>query len=77
MSVKTYIKTDKWPSAARKLFPHINGSLPQHKKHAMPRLPKPAPEPDADDEKGLELPVAPDEGTPLIPDDERVVNVPS
>ena len=43
----------------------------------MPRLPKPAPEPDADDDKGLELPVAPDEGTPLIPDDERVVNVPS
>jgi len=43
----------------------------------MSRLPKPAPEPDADDDKGLELPVAPDEGTPLIPDDERVVNVPS
>ncbi|HEY3046401.1 MAG TPA: hypothetical protein VGJ72_02900 [Polaromonas sp.] len=30
-----------------------------------------------DDEDGLELPVGPDEGTPLIPDDERVVNVPT
>jgi len=31
-----------------------------------------------EDEDGLELPVNPDEGAPLIPDDdERVVNVPS
>ena len=43
----------------------------------MPRNPKPAPEEDVEDDKGLELPVTPDEGTPLIPDDERVVNVPS
>ena len=30
-----------------------------------------------EDDDALELPVEPDEGTPLIPDDERVVNVPS
>lgn len=35
------------------------------------------PEEAAEDDDGLELPVEPDEGTPLIPDDERVVNVPS
>lgn len=33
---------------------------------------------DTPDDSGLELPVNPDEGLPLIPDDdERVVNVPS
>lgn len=31
----------------------------------------------ADDEDGLDLPVDPDEGMPLIPDDERVIDVPS
>jgi len=31
----------------------------------------------AEDEEGLELPVNPDEGTPLIPDEEGVVTVPS
>jgi hypothetical protein len=35
------------------------------------------PEEAGDDDDALELPVEPDEGTPLIPDDERVVNVPS
>ncbi len=36
------------------------------------------PEETSDDDEALELPVEPDEGTPLIPDDdERVVNVPS
>ncbi len=40
--------------------------------------PKPPPlDDDAETEEGLALPVAPDEGTPLIPDDERVINVPS
>ncbi|MHB1199971.1 MAG: hypothetical protein ACYCZ6_10515 [Polaromonas sp.] len=41
--------------------------------------PRKAPPEEADeDDDGLELPVNPDEGTPLIPDDdERVVNVPS
>lgn len=39
---------------------------------------KPEPEEDAEDDDGLELPVTPDEGAPLIPDDdERVVHVPS
>lgn len=31
----------------------------------------------ANDEDGLDLPVDPDEGMPLIPDDERVIDVPS
>lgn len=30
-----------------------------------------------EEEDGLELPVSPDEGTSLIPDDERVINMPS
>jgi hypothetical protein len=30
-----------------------------------------------DDEDALELPVDPDEGMPVIPDDERVIDVPS
>ena len=40
--------------------------------------PKPPPlEDDTELEEGMVLPVEPDEGTPLIPDDERVINVPS
>lgn len=40
--------------------------------------PKPPPlDEDVENEEGLALPVEPDEGTPLIPDDERVINVPS
>jgi hypothetical protein len=31
----------------------------------------------AEEEDGLDLPVDPDEGMPLIPDDERVIDVPS
>ena len=44
----------------------------------MNKVPKPVSQEDnMEDEQGLELPVNPDEGTPLIPDDERVINVPS
>ena len=45
----------------------------------MSKLPKPASqeEQDVENQEGLELPISPDEGTPLIPDDERVINVPS
>ena len=42
----------------------------------MPKTPKSLPEEDVEDEKELELPINPDEGTPLIPEDERVINVP-
>lgn len=43
--------------------------------HPRPRpVPDEAPQPDDDD--GLELPVAPDEGCPLIPDEERVIGMP-
>jgi hypothetical protein len=37
----------------------------------------PSVEESAEDEDGLDLPVDPDEGMPLIPDDERVIDVPS
>lgn len=43
----------------------------------MTKAPKLPPEEDADDQQALELPVNPDEGTPWIPDEERVINVPS
>ena len=45
----------------------------------MSNIPKPAAreEEELEDQEGLELPISPDEGTPLIPDDERVINVPS
>lgn len=45
---------------------------------ALPPRQKPVPEEDTQEDDGLELPVSPDEGAPLIPDDdERVINVPS
>lgn len=37
----------------------------------------PSVEESSEDEDGLDLPVDPDEGMPLIPDDERVIDVPS
>jgi hypothetical protein len=37
----------------------------------------PPPDEAAEDDESQELPVSPDEGVPLIPDDERVVDVPS
>ena len=37
----------------------------------------PSVEESAEEEDGLDLPVDPDEGMPLIPDDERVIDVPS
>ena len=45
----------------------------------MSKIPKPVSqeEQDLEDQEGLEFPISPDEGTPLIPDDERVINVPS
>jgi hypothetical protein len=43
--------------------------------HNQPR--RGVPEEIDEDEEGLELPVQPDEGTPLIPDEEREVSVPS
>jgi hypothetical protein len=35
------------------------------------------PEEAAEEEEAQELPVSPDEGVPLIPDDERVIDMPS
>jgi hypothetical protein len=39
--------------------------------------PRNRPDEAAEDDESQELPVSPDEGTPLIPDDERVVDMPS
>jgi hypothetical protein len=45
---------------------------------ALNRIPKPISEETANDDNPLELPIDPDEGASLIPDEEeRVVNVPS
>ncbi len=45
--------------------------------HAGHTLPRKGPDEETDeDQEGLELPVNPDEGTPLIPDEEGVVTVP-
>lgn len=43
----------------------------------MNRTPKPSSEESFEDEPPLDLPVEPDEGSTLIPDEERVINVPS
>ncbi len=45
--------------------------------NGLPRDDGPPDETEEDEDDGLELPVDPDEGMPLIPDDERVINVPS
>lgn len=43
----------------------------------MHKTPKPSSEESFEDEPALDLPVEPDEGSALIPDEERVINVPS
>ena len=43
----------------------------------MNRIPKPSLEESSEEEPALDLPVEPDEGSVLIPDEERVINVPS
>ncbi len=49
-----------------------------HVGYAGHTLPRKGPGEEAEeDEEGLELPVNPDEGTPLIPDEEGEVTVPS
>lgn len=49
---------------------------PPHADHGQPPHHRP-PEEAEEEEEGLELPVNPDEGTPLIPDEEGEVTVPS
>ncbi|UUZ78660.1 hypothetical protein LP414_02905 [Polaromonas sp. P1(28)-13] len=58
------------PALSARRVGHADNNRPREK-------PKPGSGEDTEEEDGLELPVNPDEGTPLIPDDERVVNVPS
>jgi hypothetical protein len=49
-----------------------------HVGYAGHTLPRKGPGEESDeDEEGLELPVNPDEGTPLIPDEEGEVTVPT
>lgn len=46
--------------------------------HALPHKPHKSPsEEDDEDEEGIELPVNPDEGAPLVPDEEGDVTVPA
>ena len=53
---------------ARPTLKNINAT------HGRPR--KGLPEEEEDDDDGLELPVNPDEGIPLVPDEEGDVTVP-
>ncbi len=48
-----------------------------HRAHGRPHRDGPSIDENTDEEDGLELPVDPDEGMPVIPDDERVIDVPS
>lgn len=43
----------------------------------MSKIPKQTFDEDSDDTSGAEMPIEPDEGSALIPDEERVINVPS
>lgn len=46
--------------------------------HSLPHKPHPSPSEEADeDEEDIELPVNPDRGAPLIPDEEGTVEVPA
>ena len=54
--------------------PAIDLKKNSHRRHTPGES---APEEAAAEEDALSLPIEPDEGTTLIPDDERVFNVPS
>ena len=56
----------------RQRTPGRTGS--SHRRHPPSEQP---PEETATEDDGLSLPIEPDEGTTLIPDDERVFNIPS
>ncbi len=43
----------------------------------MTKIPKQTFDEDLDETTGADMPVEPDEGSVLIPDEERVINVPS
>jgi hypothetical protein len=60
----------------QKFFKPVLQSSPiDHAGHTLPH--KGPGDEDNEEEEGLELPVNPDQGTPLIPDEEGVVTVPS
>lgn len=59
----------------RFLKPVLRTSPVGYAAHTLPR--KGPDEETAEDEEGLELPVNPDEGTPLTPDEEGEITVPS
>ncbi|MFZ2294258.1 MAG: hypothetical protein WAW46_04400 [Polaromonas sp.] len=59
-------------------MPVIIAKAALRRAHVGHTLPRKGPAEEAEeDEEGLELPVNPDEGTPLIPDEEGQVNVPT
>lgn len=62
------------PIASRKPAATRRGHAATHRAHSVPHTP---PDKEADeDAEGLELPVRPDEGTPLIPDEGGEIQVP-
>lgn len=57
---------------------HPNARFSRQSGHAATPSPRKGPgEEEAEDTEGLELPVNPDQGTPLMPDEEGEVKVPS
>ena len=57
---------------------HPNARFSRHIDHAAPTFPRKGPgEEDAEDNEGLELPVNPDQGRPLMPDEEGEIQVPA
>lgn len=56
---------------------HLNTTFSQPIGHATPPFPRKGPgEENAEDSDGLELPVNPDQGTPLMPDEQGEILVP-
>lgn len=68
--------SEKSPAMTLNSMPHSTPGriLSSHRRHTPGEQ---ATEETAAEDDGLSLPIEPDEGTALIPDDERVVNVPS
>lgn len=61
-----------------KSHPRAPQSHAGYRAHSLPHKPHKSPSEEGDeDEEDLELPVNPDEGTPLIPDEEGNVEVPT
>jgi hypothetical protein len=66
------------PSIALRKCPAPHRGQGGHSAHSLPHKPHKSPSEEAEeDEEGLELPVNPDEGAPLAPDEEGQVKAPA